>query len=88
MAPPLAAVRLHRVMLLTSLLIRNDVRFSFLQLRKCPYHTQRKSHGYLHTDEVCAIELLEFPKESPIANRSGGVTVTPSSSSPLIFTGN
>lgn len=36
------------------------------------------------TLEVCAIELLEFPKEIPMANRSGGVTVTPLSSSALI----
>ena len=37
-----------------------------------------------HTFEVCAIELFEFPNDSPMAKRSGGVTVTPLSSSALI----
>lgn len=39
---------------------------------------------WILTLPVCAIELLELPKDIPIATLSGGVIVTPLSSSALI----
>lgn len=42
------------------------------------------SSFFFLTLPVCAIELLELPNDIPIATLSGGVTVTPLSSSALI----
>ena len=44
----------------------------------------RSFHQVFLTLPVCAIELLELPKDIPIATLSGGVMVTPLSSSALI----
>ena len=63
-----------RLPLLSPPMFVNEVRHWFLD-----------SDGRMHTSDVWAIELLEFPNDKPIAYRSGGVTVTPLSSSVLIM---